>query len=53
MLGIEPIIKCFNMIYYLKNIDYEIYFREKEKLKKIYLPKFSWFEAASCNAKER
>lgn len=42
MLGIEPIIKCFNMIYYLKNIDYEIYFREKEKLKKIYLPKFSW-----------
>jgi len=42
MLGIEPIIKCFNMIYYLKNIDYEIYFREKEKLKKIYLPTFSW-----------
>ena len=37
-----PIIECFNLIYYLKNIDYEIYFREKEKLKKIYLPKFSW-----------
>tara|TARA_B110000211_G_C14017265_1_gene525943 strand:- start:167 stop:1159 length:993 start_codon:yes stop_codon:yes gene_type:complete len=40
--GVSPIIECFNLIYYLKNIDYEIYFREKEKLKKIYLPKFDW-----------
>ena len=40
--GVSPIIECFNLIYYLKNIDYEIYFREKEKLKKIYLPTFSW-----------
>ena len=40
--GVSPIIECFNIIYYLKNIDYEIYFREKEKLKKIYLPTFSW-----------
>lgn len=41
-MGVSPIIECFNLIYYLKNIDNEIYFREKETLKKIYLTKFDW-----------
>ena len=44
MLGIEPIIECFNLIYYLKNSDYKIYFREKCYLKKIYSTNKSWLE---------
>lgn len=48
-LGIEAIIECFNLIYYLKNSDYKIYFREKEYLKKIYSDKKSWLDLFNRN----
>ena len=41
---IKYLIESFNLLYYLKNIDYKVYFREKEYLNKLYSLNKSWLE---------